>query len=694
MIVALALQLTLAASFPSTPTYRLAESDPPPVIDGQLDDEVWQHAEVIGDFHQVRPTDGGPPSQRTEVRIVHDAHHIYVAIAAFDTDPDEIIARHLVQGRTFLSDDRVEIHLDTFNDRRNAYFFQVSVNGMRRDALIGNDNFIDDWNPVWDAAATRQPWGWSAEMKIPTRSISFDPATDTWGFNVTREITRNNEEVAWASRERRTSPAVSGYLTGIEGLEQGIGVELVPSLTLQDDSPHVSPSLTAFYQPTPFITAALTLNTDFSDTEADDRQVNLTRFSLFTPEKRDFFLQDANIFEFGGLSQNARPFFSRRIGLSADGGLLDLDAGVKLTGRAGDWNFGTLAVRQEPGVAGGSSDVFVGRVSRNILSESSVGAIVTYGDPLSANGNRLYGVDVRLSDSDFGDGKRLLLDAWAQRTDTEGLGGDQDAYGARLAYPNDRIDWSVNYQFIGEGFRPALGFANRTGIRQLEGGWQYRHRFDSGGIDSLGSRVNYFRAEHLDGNGLQSEIILLDPVVVATRSGAQMVVFGDLVRENLLEPFEISDGIVIPDGEYAFDRYGVFARTGDQHALTGSIDITNGGFFDGDRLASTVNLDWRPNAHVRLGGGYVFNDVDLPQGDFISRLYQVRADIAFNARWAWLNLVQADNTSETLGFNSRLRWQPDPRLDMFLVVNQLSERRRFDPFETRVAFKVRYRWQL
>lgn len=688
------MQLALAGAPPTSAAHRIDAGASPPVLDGHIDDAVWQRATRISDFHQIRPSDGGPPSEQTEVRVVYDDDYIYIAISAFDSEPDRIIAKGLVQGQTFFSDDRVEVRLDTFNDRRNAYFFQVNPNGLRREALVGNDYFIEDWDTVWDAAAQFQPWGWSAEMAIPTTSISFDPAIDTWGFNISRIISRKNEEVSWASRERSLVPAVSGYLTSIEGLQQGLGVELVPSLTLSDDNPQISPSLTAFYQPTPFMTAALTLNTDFSDTEADDRQVNLSRFSLFFPEKRDFFLQDAGIFEFGGLTGNARPFFSRRIGLSRQGEPLDLDAGLKLTGRAGDWNIGALAVRQQPGIEGGSEDLFVSRATRNILSESSVGAMVTSGDPLSAADNRLYGLDMQLRDSDFRDGKNLQFYGWLQQSDTEGLSGDQSAYGGRVRYPNDRFNWSLTYRNIEENFNPALGFVNRVGVRELSGEWSFRQRREEGRFQWLRSRVQFFRSEHLDGTGLQSESAYINVWEASTRAGDFITTFAGRERENLLASFEIWDGIVIPPGLYSFNRHGFFIDTADHHQVSGTLEVVDGDFFGGSNLTVVPGLDWRPNEHVRIGGLYVFADIDLPQGDFISRLYQLRVDLAFNSRWAWLNLIQADNDSDTLGFNSRLRWQPSPRLEMFLVLNQLSQRKRFDPFETSFAFKINYRWQL
>ncbi|MBT8114337.1 MAG: carbohydrate binding family 9 domain-containing protein, partial [Arenicella sp.] len=335
------------AQTPSTELYLISDQ-PRPDIDGELDDKVWATAPFVGDFHQIRPTDRGVPSEKTEVQIARDNIFIYVAFRAHDSEIESLSAKGLIQGQNFFSDDRLAVYIDTFNDRRNAYFFQVNGNGMRRDALIGNDYFIDDWSTVWYAETRLHDWGWTAEMAIPIKSVSFDPNADSWGLNFGRVHPRRGEEMAWSSRDRNADrPANAGYATGVKGFSQGLGVELAPSVAVgfldneEDDREYdIEPSLTTFYNVTPFLTAGLTLNTDFSATDVDDRQVNLNRFSLFFPEKREFFLRDASIFEFGNIEQNGRPFFSRRIGLSSSGTPLNIDAGVKLSGRAGSWNVG------------------------------------------------------------------------------------------------------------------------------------------------------------------------------------------------------------------------------------------------------------------------------------------------------------------------------------------------------------------
>src|SRR5690554_5876409 len=329
---------------------RAVRVETAPVIDGVLDDPAWEQAHVITDFHQTRPGDGAPPSELTEVYVVYDDNALYVAARMYDSEPELIAAPVIRHGQGMPSDDRLVIILDPFNSRRAGYRFETNLNAARHDSLYTSvTSFSIDWSTIWDVAARAEDDAWVAEVEIPFKSIPFDPAIETWGFNFGRAIRRRGEEIAWVSQNRTYNPSISGQLTGLEGLSAGAGLDLVPSMSVSRRRNHNptaretewEPSLDAFYRLTPSLNAALTINTDFSATEVDNRQVNLSRFSLFFPEKRDFFLQDVDIFNFGGRgggggnnfgnSQNGIPFYSRRIGLSRTGQPVDINAGVKLT---------------------------------------------------------------------------------------------------------------------------------------------------------------------------------------------------------------------------------------------------------------------------------------------------------------------------------------------------------------------------
>src|SRR5687767_15163633 len=303
-----------------------------------------------------------------------------------------------------------------------------------------------DWEGIWYTASTIDEQGWVTEIAIPFKTLSFNPENDTWGINFRRAIARRDERTGWVSRNRNSDPSTSGTVVGLVGLQQGVGLDIVPSLSVSERRPFdgtatttdTDPSLDVFYKLSPSLTSALTINTDFSATEVDDRQVNLTRFGLFFPEKRDFFLQDADIFEFGGLEENGRPFFSRRIGLSDDGELVDLTVGGKVTGRVSRFNLGLLSARQDAiGTTIPADNATVLRASANLLEESSIGMILTEGNPGEIADNSLAGADFRYRNSRLPGGKLVEVNAWLQESDTEGKSGDQSAYGFRAETPNN-----------------------------------------------------------------------------------------------------------------------------------------------------------------------------------------------------------------------------------------------------------------
>lgn len=670
------------------------------ILDGTPSESFWDSIEVIDNFHQSRPVDGEPASEKTEVQISIDEQFIYVGVRAYDSDIKNLVAKGLIQGQSFFSDDRFTVSFDTFNDRRNSYFFQVNANGIRRDALVGNDYFIDEWDTIWDAAAAVHKWGWSAELKIPVKSIAFDPNSETWGINFTRNHPRLGEEMAWSSLDRSTRPSAFGRATGLKGFTQGKGLELNPSVSLgyldseQSGSDSIfEPSITGFYNITPYLTGGITLNTDFSGTESDDRQINLGRFSLFFPEKREFFLRDASIFEFGGLNRNARPFFSRRIGLSDDGDALDLNAGLRLSGRAGNWNVGSLLVNQDIVNDSADDNLFVGRVTRNVGSESEVGAIVTHGDPNSDLGNSLYGVDYTYRNSRvFGD-QSLRANVWFQESDTGGLDDNQSAYGARLSYPNYTYDGFVDLRRIESNFNPALGFISRSGVEQLNSRLRRRFEMTDSRFNWFAVRGQYFRSERIDGS-LQTDRKQFNFIEGLSKENDFFTFFLIDQTEGIIEEFELPGEIIVEPGEYQFKRYGVFAETGSQREWSTEFLWANGEFFGGDREVAEIDLNWRPSKHFFASLSYEWNDLNMPNGRFISRLYSARANVAFNNKWAWLNLIQADNVSDSISINSRVRYQPAPNREYLLVLNQLIDDQNENADEFSIILKAKFNFQL
>ena len=547
---------------PGQKTVRVVRTATPPVIDGDLSDAVWAAAAVVDDLHQVTPVEYAEPDERTEVLILYDDDALYVAARLYDNDPELITARNMRQNDNVGQDDRFYVTIDPFNDRRSGYFFGLNPNGVRADGLYRNvSEFYGDWDSIFDGAAGRFEGGWTVEIEIPYKSISFDPTTDTWGLNFSRTVVRKNEIIAWVSRNRAYNPAVSGLAVGFEGLEQGIGLEVVPSLAVSDrknfltgeSESDAEPSLDMAYRLTPQLNASLTINTDFSATEVDDRQVNLTRLGLFFPEKRDFFLREADIFEFGGiggqrqssipglntLAQNGRPFFSRRIGLSTTGEVVDLEYGGKLSGRVGSWELGALSIRQdehsitvpvgrEPAAAEctvvastppartrcliPADTLSVGRAKLGVLNESNIGIITTQGSPTAALDNSLAGVDFQYRNTRLPRGRSLESDVWYQQSDTETLDGDDAAYGMSLRFPSSQgFRGILQYRELEQQFNPALGFIDSTGISDAFFNVGYMLRPSEGKLESWLANFDYQRIDYLSGGGLKTEAFFLRP---------------------------------------------------------------------------------------------------------------------------------------------------------------------------------------
>jgi hypothetical protein len=693
-----------------TKNLRIPKLEADAVIDGRLDDAVWAQAVTVSDLHQTFPIEYQTPTQRTEVRLFFTEEALYVAARMWETDTSQITAQVLRQGQGLGADDIFALIIDPYLDRRNGYRFEVNPNAVRWEGLFQNINDVEgNWEGIWEAGANTDEEGWTAEMKIPLQTISFNRDTDTWGINFVRARRREGESIAWVSRNREVNPSVAGTITGLEGLRQGFGLDVVPSLTLRQQknfTPGLTPSdtfyepqLDMFYKITPQLNAALTINTDFSATEVDDRQVNLTRFNLFFPEKRDFFLRDVDIFEFGQIGtggfnqqsgvgtpaaptparQNARPFFSRKIGLSRSGAPVPIEAGVKLSGRVGDWNVGTLVVSQDEDPVNGvdGSNIFVGRAVLNVLSGSQVGVIATQGNPQSDLDNTLLGTDFRYRNSNLPGGKIVEGVAYYQQTDTEGRSNtDNAAWGLGVTLPNAQ-GWQglYNYKRVEQNFNPAAGFVNQTGIEDHTFNVGWRQFLAPGGYwrSALGG-WDFYRMNTLANGEVSSQNF--GPRISANTNGGDTffarVVFN---REVLQRDFVInraSNGsrqIVIPAGNYEYTEQFIGMQLGGQRKLSANVFLTNGDYYNGYHFLRRGNFIWRPNRNLAFELGYSEDEITLPAGNFTVRQFTLNSQMAFSATMSWSNLIQYDNVSEGLGLNSRLHWIPRAGQQAFIVLN-------------------------
>lgn len=671
---------------------EITRTDLVPEIDGVLDDELWRNATVISDLHQFQPVDHSEPTERSEFYIAYSDRFLYIGARLYDSDPSGISARQLVQGQGMAFDDSFEFILDTFNTGRTGYQFQVNPNGIRREGLYENPNNLNnDWSGIWLVESQVDEQGWTAEVAIPFNTLNFDPNMQEWGFTIARTIARKNEEIAWSSYNRNINPSTTGIIYGIRDIRQGKGLDIIPSIAMAAGEDYVTgssdqrfdPSLNVFYKITPNLTGALTLNTDFSATEVDNRQVNLSRFSLFFPEKRDFFLQDVDIFSFGGRgggggnnnfnnNQNGIPFYSRRVGLSRTGQPIDIDAGLKMTGRVGQWNVGALAVQQGDFGTLDGQQIFVGRASANILNESNIGVIFTNGDPTSTISNRLFGTDFRYQNTRFSGSYGLRGNAYYQQTDTPGRTGDDKAYGASVNMETQGTGYGANvgYEYYGEDYYPGLGFANRVGVEGVNFMGRARYLFlDHPMFRVINAFGRYEYTRRLDTGAMQSENLFFRPVNLNTHLGDQLGLGVSRNREGLEQNFMISPGVVIPAGKYTFTEYNMELNMSDQRIVAFGLQLNAGEFYNGDRQRGRIGMGWRPDEHFYLNFSYDVQDITLPAGDFMVKLVSANANYAFNAKWSWINLIQYDNASSTVGVNSRLHWNPQAGEDLYLVLN-------------------------
>jgi hypothetical protein len=677
-------------------------TDTPPAIDGRLDDAVWQDATIIEDLHQVTPVEFATPTERTIVYLLYDSDNLYVGVRMFDREPDQIVARILRQNQAIGGDDRFFVQIDAFGNRRSGNLFGVNPNGVRFDGIF--QNITDrqfDWDGIYQAEAVVDEQGWTAEFAIPFKTLSFDPAKDRWSMNFVRYIIRRNEQMAWVSRNRNTNPTTMGVITGLVGLEQGRGLDIVPYLTVRERkefsgpvrSNDTEPSLDVFYKVTPALNAALTVNTDFSATEVDNRQVNLTRFGLFFPEKRDFFLQDLDIFQFASIGrlntgndglenaattrasrENGRPFFSRRLGITPGGLEVPLEYGGKLSGRVGRFDLGALSIRQDASPTVNAMTASVARVAANLLEESSLGVIATSGDPTSNLDNSLVGVDFRYVNTRLPGNRSVDADIWYQQSDTPGLQGDDSALGMTMRMPNNTgLRGGVGFKRIERNFDPALGFVNNAGIDNYTA--ELGHTWRRGGsfMQAIFSGVDANRIEFIDDGSVQSQVVALRALEIETRGRDDLKLRAFATDETLRAGFEISPGITIPAGRYSFDEYELSFGTGNQRKVSGQLELRSGDFYSGERSRIVSQVAVRPNRHFRAAVEYEYNDVTLPQGDFIVRLARITLETAFSNTLSWVNLIQYDNVSETIGVNSRLHWVPQAGREGFFVVNHNLE---------------------
>jgi hypothetical protein len=671
-----------AAQTPARPRLRAAPLSSDLRLDGRLDEAAWASADSIVDLTQVEPVEGGVPSARTVVKVLADADVLVIGVVAYDPDTAGIVSFSKRRDASLRREDHVKIVLDTFLDGRSGYVFAVNPSGARYDALVADrgEGESPNWDAAWEAATARKADGWSVEIRIPVRSLSFARGLRSWGFNVQRRVQRLQETSRWASPKRDYGIAQSsraGLLTELPDFRLGVGLSVRPALTAGGGRPApggglegtLDPSLDLTERLGSNLTASLTVNTDFAETEVDARRTNLTRFPLFFPEKRTFFLEGSDIFDFGlGLRTDVVPYFSRRIGL-LEGREVPIVAGAKLDGRVGGTNLGALVVHTD-GVEDLTPATTMGvvRVKQNVLAESSLGMIATLGDPRGLRGSWLAGADFTFQTSRFRGDKNFLVGLWGLTMDREGLSGDRTAAGLKIDYPNDLWDVSLTYKRIGDDFQPSLGFVPRPGVRMFRLGLDYSPRPDWRWVRQMFFEFQARFVTDLDGR-LESYRIFTAPVNWRLESGDRFELNIVPTGERLDEPFEIADGVVIPPGSYDWWRFRLEAGSAAKRALSGQVTWWFGSFYGGTLHQIELTGSWTPVPILTLELNGEDDIGSLPFGDFTQLLVGLRVRINFSPDLELSSFIQYDNETRLLGSNTRLRWTFLPLGDLFVVYN-------------------------
>ena len=684
-----------AAPTPDVDAYRLPPGEASALrVDGLLDETAWRLAPMASGFRQQEPFEGEPATEITEVRVLFDDATLYVGVLARDSSPDEVIARILQRDKLmemnfegdpeFAGDDAIVIVLDPFHDHRNAVVLGTNPNGAEFDALITDEGreFNVDWRGVWEVAARRTPEGWAAEFAIPFRSLRFpETSGEPWGFNVYRVIRRKNEQVLWSSWSRSnegfTRVSRAGHIHGLTDLPRsGLNLELKPyllggatgeldSFDRLDTDAELDIGLDAKYEVRPGLILDATLNTDFAQVEVDDQQVNLTRFSLFFPEKRDFFLENGGIFEMGWRGTFEPPpfllFFSRQIGISEDGPIPVL-GGLRLTGRAGGQTVGVLNVVTDDAFGEPRENHAVARVKRDVGSSSYVGAMVT--DRRSVgNWNSTGGVDWS-----FWPTSVLNVQGFAAATGTSGAGGDGAAYRLGVDYQTDRFGIAAGHLGVGPDATADLGFIIRTDIQRSDAFLRLTPRPKVLGLRKL----DVFWSNKLItsfGRALQDWESAL-AFAPEWNTGDSFGFFFFRGFNRLDEAFDIAEDVTVPAGDYDANQIGWFANTSRHRPVMLNSMAFFQSYFDGHVRTITNEVTASPTANIAITVGFTNNNVDVPAGAFTANLARLRLGYAFSTKLVANALVQYNKRDDELSISVRINFIHRPGSDLFIVINE------------------------
>jgi Domain of unknown function (DUF5916)/Carbohydrate family 9 binding domain-like len=657
-------------------------------------DSVWSVADSISGFRQREPREGAPATERTAVKVLRDADALYILVHAYDRSPGEIRAAQLRRDADLSSDDNITVLIDSFHDRRSAFLFQTNPNGAMWDAQFsGVDILNPDWNGIWDVAVARDATGWTAEFRIPFRTLRFNAgAGATFGFNVRRFIRRKNEESLWRGWARTQGIyhlLAEGDLVGLGVLERGRNIALMPYVLgravapehdslgsqLSDGFIGGKGGIDAKMALSPTLTADVTVNTDFAQVEADQQVINLTRFPLFFPEKREFFLESSGIFAFG-TEGRAQLFYSRRIGLDSLGTPYPILGGARITGRAGSWSVGLLDTRT--GGLDQANDAVI-RVKHDLFARSYIGAmLIDRGGPGVGANQRSGGLDV-----DFPlllRGYNIEPSFWMAGTQNPDVPGTPLAWRYGTDFPNDLFDNFVSLYRIDSGYAPPLGFVRRAGIWETTGHIDFMPRPGVLGIRQLDfeapipdwdiiANVTSSPGTLTDSRSWQTATFNWQVLGGSLQSGDEFAATVVRLMDAPTNPFDIFRSIGIGAGRYWWTRGQLQYQTSLGRPVSVGSVVGFGGLYGGRSVDASLSGTWRGGGHLILGVDLSRTQATLPSGHFVATQTAGRLEYAVSTRMDFLSFVQFNNENRRVDFNLRFHWIPQIGDDVYLVWN-------------------------
>ncbi|HUE86178.1 MAG TPA: DUF5916 domain-containing protein [Vicinamibacterales bacterium] len=704
----------------------LADDGDPPVIDGRVNEAAWAAVQPYTDFTQQDPSEGAPATERTDVRLIVARGHVYIGIICFDRDPAKIIVSQARRDAPLNDTDSVIVVFDTFNDNQNAFVFGTNPLGIEYDGQVAREGQtsgltfqggaggtqrggISAFNPNWDGDWTVKSQvterGWEAELAIPLKTLRYATGPNrTWGFNVLRNIRHKNEQVFLAPIPRGFDIYRVSLAAKVSGLDlpPRRDIKLIPYAlgSINRDFSRAAgdqidrngdAGLDVKWGIRPNLTLDATINTDFAQVEADEEQVNLTRFDLFFPEKRPFFLENASTFQFGQ-PQSIDLFFTRRIGLSTTGVPIDILGGGRLSGKvAGNWNVGVLSIQTDDLTVAGrqvapDTNYSVLRAQREV-GRSSYGAIFVgryaTGDAGRSAGkwNRAYGVDANVQI-----GANQRVSSFLARTDTPGTGGSDYAGRAFYNFTNNVWQISGGYSQVGDRFNPEVGFLPRRGYRRPE----FRAFFQPQPktipwIRRVAPHYSYNSFWGFDGR-LQSSSMHVHPLEIQPAQGGRFGWFFDRTQDSPLTTFVVynRDGrrVAVAPGEYTWYQNAFEYQHNPSARVTGTIRARVGRIYDGDMNALEITSGYRISSRMIASVGWTRQDIALPDGAFVANLVPMKASYAFTTLASLSALLQYNGQTAQFSSNIRLALLNRSGTGLFVVYNDRRDTTSFTPAET------------